>query len=148
MKKDDSIEYGAKNRFYFKRHNAKELDVLKEVFLGTGQKHLQNQMFFDPSPKTPIKYKEESNDIRYNIRRNKKANTIVILTHESPDGDAIGSSLAMEKALRDMGKEPDVIIKEYPRIFNFLPNANKVKRKTDVEKYDLAISLDCADLKD
>ena len=25
----------------------------------------------------------------------KKANTIVILTHESPDGDAIGSSLAM-----------------------------------------------------
>ena len=77
----------------------------------------------------------------------KKANTIVILTHESPDGDAIGSSLAMEKALRDMGKEPDVIIKEYPRIFNFLPNANKVKEETDVEKYDLAISLDCADLK-
>ena len=63
----------------------------------------------------------------------KKANTIVILTHESPDGDAIGSSLAMEKALRDMGKEPDVIIKEYPRIFNFLPNANKVKEETDVE---------------
>ena len=77
----------------------------------------------------------------------KKANTIVILTHESPDGDAIGSSLAMEKALRDMGKEPDVIIKEYPRIFNFLPNANKVKEETDVEKYHLAISLDCADLK-
>ena len=57
----------------------------------------------------------------------KKANSIVILTHESPDGDAIGSSLAMEKALRDIGKNPDVIIKEYPRIFDFLPNANVVK---------------------
>ena len=100
-----------------------------------------------PSPETPIKYKEESNDLRCNIRRNKKANTIVILAHESPDGDAIGSTLAMEKALRDMGKKADVIIREYPRIFNFLPNANVVKENTDVEKYDLAISLDCADLK-
>ena len=77
----------------------------------------------------------------------KKANSIVILTHESPDGDAIGSSLAMEKALRDIGKNPDVIIKEYPRIFDFLPNANVVKEDSEVDKYDLAISLDCADLK-
>ena len=69
------------------------------------------------------------------------------MTHESPDGDAIGSSLAMEKALRDIGKNPDVIIKEYPRIFDFLPNANVVKGDSEVDKYDLAISLDCADLK-
>jgi len=77
----------------------------------------------------------------------KKASSIVILTHESPDGDAIGSSLAMEKVLRDIGKNPDVIIKEYPRIFDFLPNANGVKEDSEVDKYDLAISLDCADLK-
>jgi nanoRNase/pAp phosphatase (c-di-AMP/oligoRNAs hydrolase) len=31
-------------------------------------------------------------DIKEEIR---KANTIIIETHESPDGDAIGSSLAM-----------------------------------------------------
>ena len=41
----------------------------------------------------------------------KKANTIIILAHESPDGDAIGSTLAMEKALRDMGKKADVKIR-------------------------------------
>lgn len=29
-------------------------------------------------------------DTRYNIRRNKKAEKIVILTHELPDGDAVG----------------------------------------------------------
>jgi len=47
----------------------------------------------------------------------KKANTIVILAHESPDGDAIGSTLAMEKALRDMGKKADVIIREYSTFY-------------------------------
>jgi len=30
----------------------------------------------------------------------KRAETIVILTHETPDGDAIGSSLAMKLALK------------------------------------------------
>ena len=59
----------------------------------------------------------------------KKANSIVIVTHESPDGDAIGSSLAMELALRSIGKKSDIIIPEYPRTFNFLPNAKNVKDK-------------------
>ena len=77
----------------------------------------------------------------------KKANSIVIVTHESPDGDAIGSSLAMELALRSIGKKSDIIIPEYPRIFNFLPNAKNVKEKSDLKKYDLAISLDCTDLR-
>ena len=39
-----------------------------------------------------------------------KAEDIVILTHENPDGDAIGSSLAMYLTLVKMGKQVDVII--------------------------------------
>ena len=77
----------------------------------------------------------------------KKAETIVILAHENPDGDAIGSVLAMGLALKTMGKKPDMIIREFPRTFNFLPGANEVKQNSDVKKYDLAISLDCANLK-
>ena len=34
-----------------------------------------------------------------------KANNIVILTHENPDGDAVGSALAMELALKQLNKE-------------------------------------------
>ena len=41
-----------------------------------------------------------------------KAEDVVILTHENPDGDAIGSSLAMYMALKQMGKNPDLIIPE------------------------------------
>lgn len=77
----------------------------------------------------------------------KKAETIVVLAHENPDGDAIGSVLAMGLALKSMGKNPDMIIREFPRTFNFLPGANEVKQNSDVQKYDLAISLDCADLR-
>ena len=77
----------------------------------------------------------------------KKANSIVILTHESPDGDAIGSSLGMHMALKSIGKSSDVILKEFPRTFDFLPGAKEIKEESDIKNYDLAISVDCADLK-
>ncbi len=57
-----------------------------------------------------------------------KAKTIVILTHEDPDGDAIGTSLAMYQALKNMGKEVDIVIPSYPKNFNFLPCADEIKR--------------------
>ena len=77
----------------------------------------------------------------------KGAETIVILTHETPDGDAIGSSLAMKLAIRQLGKEADVIIPKYSRIFEFLPEANQIEQDSEIDKYDLAISVDCSDLK-
>ena len=76
-----------------------------------------------------------------------EAEKIVILTHESPDGDAIGSSLAMKLMLETLGKEPDVIIPEYSRLYKFLPEIDKVKTESEIKEYDLAISLDCATIK-
>ena len=77
----------------------------------------------------------------------KVAEKIVILTHEAPDGDAIGSSLAMMHALRKLGKESDVIIPEFSRTYSFLPGADEIKTESDIEEYDLAIALDCGDIK-
>lgn len=76
-----------------------------------------------------------------------KAESIVILTHENPDGDAIGTGLALYHALKQYGKNPDIIIPEYPRIFEFLPGVEEIKTETDIEKYDLAISVDCSTIK-
>ncbi len=81
------------------------------------------------------------------IKEIEEAKKIVILTHESPDGDAIGSSLAVKLVLEKMEKKADVIIPEYPRMYKFLPNAEKIKTESDIKKYDLAISIDCAVLK-
>ena len=77
----------------------------------------------------------------------KKAKTIVILTHENPDGDAVGSSLAMYMALKQMGKNPDLVIPELPRVYNFMPCANEIKKEGSKEPYDLAIALDSATIK-
>lgn len=77
----------------------------------------------------------------------KKAETIVILTHDTPDGDAVGSSLAMMHAIKLLGKEPDVIVPEYSDCFSFLPGIKEVKSESNIERYDLAIALDCADNK-
>lgn len=77
----------------------------------------------------------------------RKANSIVLLTHEAPDGDAIGSSLAMYIVLKSMGKNVDLVVPEFARTFNFLPCADEIKKEGSSEPYDLAISLDCSDIK-
>ena len=61
-----------------------------------------------------------------------KAENIVILTHENPDGDAVGSSLAMYHALKTYGKKVEVIIPEYSRTFEFLPGANEIKKEGSI----------------
>ena len=75
------------------------------------------------------------------------ATDIVILTHETPDGDAIGSSLALYGALKGIGKNVDVVIPEFPEVFNFLPWSEEIKKEGKKEKYSLAIALDCSDIK-
>lgn len=81
------------------------------------------------------------------LKEIKEAENIVILTHESPDGDAIGSVLAMKLMLEKLNKKSDVIIPEYPRMFQFLPSADEIKIDSEMKKYDLAISLDCGNFK-
>lgn len=76
-----------------------------------------------------------------------EAKNIVILTHDQPDGDAIGSSLALYNGLKQINKDVNVIIPEFPRIYSFLPNADEIKKEGNSDNYDLAIALDCGDLK-
>lgn len=81
------------------------------------------------------------------LKQIQKAEKIVILTHESPDGDAVGSSLAMKLIIEKLEKTADVIIPEYSRLFNFLPSAESIMTDSEIKNYDLAISVDCATLK-
>ena len=74
-----------------------------------------------------------------------RADSIVILTHENPDGDAVGTSLALYNSLKRYGKEHvDLIVPECPKTFAFLPGAEDIKKMSDKESYDLAIAIDCA----
>lgn len=80
------------------------------------------------------------------LEKIKKAESIVVLTHENPDGDAIGSMTAVYGMLKQMGKNVDMIMPEYARIFEFLPYVDEIK-KEGKETYDLAIAVDTATIK-
>lgn len=75
------------------------------------------------------------------------AESIIILTHEMPDGDAIGSSLAMYNGLKSLGKDVEVVMSNNSKVFDFLPGANEIKEEGTKSVYDLAIALDCGDIK-
>lgn len=71
------------------------------------------------------------------------AKKIGIFTHESPDGDAIGSSLALYMGLTQLKKDTDIIADTYSSSFSFLSCLDEIKDKGN-EDYDLCIALDCA----
>lgn len=75
------------------------------------------------------------------------AETILVLAHENPDGDAIGSSLGLCLALQNMGKKAEVLMADYPATFSFLPGIENIKKVASYEKYDMAIVVDCPELK-
>ena len=81
------------------------------------------------------------------LKEIKEAENIAILTHETPDGDAIGSSLGMKLGLEKIGKKADLIMTKHARTFNFLPSVNEIKEQSEIQEYDLAIALDCATIK-
>lgn len=77
----------------------------------------------------------------------KKAQNICILAHENPDGDAIGSSLGLYDVLKRMGKNAEVLLKKVPKNYDFLPGAQDIREEATMEEFDLAIVVDCQELK-
>lgn len=69
-----------------------------------------------------------------------RSNKIVICTHVSPDGDAIGSSLGLAGALWKIGKDVNVCIPEYSDFFDYLKFSYLVNN--NVIEYDLMIVVD------
>ncbi|MDQ6962893.1 MAG: bifunctional oligoribonuclease/PAP phosphatase NrnA [Mariprofundaceae bacterium] len=80
-----------------------------------------------------------------------QAEAIVLVTHENPDGDGLGSELALYHALVQYGKK--VYIHNYspvPRIYRFLAGSDVITHGCDFQPdstVDLMISLDCGDQK-
>lgn len=80
------------------------------------------------------------------VERLKRENgKILIFTHENPDGDGIGSMLALCSFLRKKGKNVTCAMKDpLPHIYDFLPNAQDIKTLPLDEEFDLAILVDAA----
>ena len=78
------------------------------------------------------------------IKTNKK---FLIVSHISPEGDAIGSSIALALGLEKMGKSVYVINRDpVPDILKFLPSAKIVTRKIPSGKFDVMFIVDCPNM--
>ena len=75
-----------------------------------------------------------------------KAKKILILTHENPDGDAVGSSLGLMNGLKKLEKDVTVVIPNLNEMYSFLPGFDEIKKEANAEDYDLCIALDSSDL--
>ncbi|MBW1616218.1 MAG: bifunctional oligoribonuclease/PAP phosphatase NrnA [Deltaproteobacteria bacterium] len=77
----------------------------------------------------------------------KKAQNILITSHAKPDGDAIGSTVALGLALKRHNKYVTLYNKSKinNKYYTILPSSLLIKKKiTDIENYDTAIFLDCS----
>jgi bifunctional oligoribonuclease and PAP phosphatase NrnA len=87
------------------------------------------------------------NDLQVKIKgRIQAAQRVLVTSHVRPDGDAIGSSLALSLALLEAGKQVQTVLSDgIPDNFKHLPGADLVCTRAD-GKFDLIISVDCSDL--
>ncbi|AFL89711.1 exopolyphosphatase-like enzyme [Terriglobus roseus DSM 18391] len=70
----------------------------------------------------------------------------LVTSHSRPDGDAIGSTLAMGSVLHALGKQVDMVLADpVPVVYRTLPGVQRVRQTLDIDqsKYDVAIVLEC-----
>lgn len=72
----------------------------------------------------------------------------LLICHEQPDGDALGSLLAFSEGLKNNGKEVIMVCKDsVPDIFSFLPKSSEIKNDFLVGSHESIILLDNGDLR-
>ena len=82
------------------------------------------------------------------ISRLKNSRRVLLATHINPDGDAIGSLLAMGLALEELKIDAKLFCQSpIPTLYRFLPWSHRVCRILgDVQNYETAVILDCGEL--
>jgi phosphoesterase RecJ-like protein len=79
----------------------------------------------------------------------KLSKTFFIAGHEKPDGDSIGSALALKFELEKMGKNCGVYcVDDVPKYLDFLTGCGEIKKRAEKKaKFDCAIILESIDFK-
>jgi len=82
------------------------------------------------------------------LRRIADSRNVFVTTHSNPDGDAVGSLLAMGLALEKSGKQVVMYNKSpIPAVYRFLPSSERIRqRMPNGTGFDTAVVLDCGAL--
>lgn len=77
------------------------------------------------------------------------AGTIAVYMHINPDGDSVGSSLAMYRFLTKLGKTVHCFSANtpfaVPKKLQFLPFSEEMNKNLPLKKYDVSLGLDVGD---
>ncbi|NIO15915.1 MAG: bifunctional oligoribonuclease/PAP phosphatase NrnA [Deltaproteobacteria bacterium] len=74
----------------------------------------------------------------------KESSSFLLTTHINPEGDAIGSELALALSLEQMGKDVFVLNQDpVPYFLRFLPGVERVQNQGPARLFDVGILLDC-----
>ena len=92
--------------------------------------------------------KAKNIELKELVRIIKKSKNVLIATHENPDGDGIGSILALAAGLRQLGKKVNLFIKDpVPKMYQYLPNWKTIKTTLPKNgKWDLSFIVDLGEL--
>lgn len=84
-----------------------------------------------------------------NVIRDRNVRNVAIVMHNNPDGDCIGSAVALEESLKNNNKNVDIIIhNKIPEKFAPIIGANRVNKYIvpyEGKRYDVLFMLDVAD---
>jgi phosphoesterase RecJ-like protein len=87
----------------------------------------------------------ETDLVRQARERIARGRSALLLTHQRPDGDALGSMLGAAHMLRAIGKKAQPCLAEgMSSVFRYLPGSADI-RQTPPDPFDLVVLLDCAD---
>ncbi len=76
-----------------------------------------------------------------------QADNVLIVCHVFPDGDALGSQLALGDILESLGKKVYYYCEEFAStIYEFMPGSEKLSNDLpDIASFDAAVAVDCGD---
>lgn len=75
------------------------------------------------------------------------SNHALVVTHNNPDGDAVGSLIALGLSLDTLNIKTTLYNESpIPAVYRFLPLVDRVVRHINSANYDIAVILDCGDL--
>lgn len=73
-----------------------------------------------------------------------KSTKVLILPSSPPDGDSLGSAVALYIILRKLGKEVTVVCNDpVPEVYQFLPNENVIQDNLNLKR-NFIITVDCS----
>jgi len=89
----------------------------------------------------------KKSDMKAAVRLIRRGESFVIAVHVRPDPDAIGSALALARALRQLGKRAVVVSQDgVPETCSYLPDSGTVLISTGEPTFDVGVICDAGDL--